>query len=89
MMRGGDALSVGGGGAVVEVGGVTMSHLSSRAQADLLLLLGPGGSDADHPDQEDEEDQEDDGSGDAYNVKKHKTVDHLIFCNAICSPPAM
>ena len=35
MMRGSDALSVGGGGAVVEVGGVTVSHLSTGAEANL------------------------------------------------------
>ena len=34
----------------------------------LLLFLGSGGSDTDHPDQQHQQDEEDDGSGDAWNV---------------------
>ena len=34
-MGGGDALGVGSGGAIVEVGGVTMSHLSAGAETNL------------------------------------------------------
>merc|ERR1712147_524288 len=71
VMRGGDALSVGGGGAIIEVRGVTMSHLCAGAESNLLLLLGPCGSDTDHPDQQHQEDQENDGSGDSSsNVGK-------------------
>ena len=84
MVRGGDTLGVGGRGAIIEVRGVTMSHLCAGAESNLriirgvnietlirflsphlLLLLGPGGSDTDHPDQQHQEDQEDDGSGDS------------------------
>ena len=40
MVRGGDALGVGGGGAIIEVGGVTMSHLSAGAESDLRIIRG-------------------------------------------------
>jgi len=71
VMGGGDALGVGSGGAIVEVGGVTMSHLSAGAETNLLLLLGSGGPDTDHPHKEDQQDQEDDSPGDSSsNVGK-------------------
>ena len=54
VVAGRDALSVRGRGSVVEVWSSTLSHLSPGTQADLLLLLGPGGSDTDHPDEEDQ-----------------------------------
>ena len=68
VVAGGDALSVGCRGSVVEVRSSTVSHLSPGAQPDLLLLLGPGGSHTDHPDEEDQQDQEDDRSSNACNI---------------------
>ena len=54
VVAGRDALSVRGRGSVVEVGSAAVGHLCPGAQANLLLLLGPGGSDTDHPDEEDQ-----------------------------------
>ena len=54
VVAGRDALSVRGRGSVVEVGSAAVRHLCPGAQANLLLLLGPSGSDTDHPDEEDQ-----------------------------------
>ena len=69
VVAGRDALSVLGRGSVVEVGSPTVRHLGPGAQTNLLLLLGPGGSDTDHPDEENQQDQEDDGSSNAWSGK--------------------
>ena len=66
VVAGRDTLSIRCRGSVVEVGRSAVSHLGPGAQSDLLLLLGPGGSDTDHPDEENQQDQEDDGSSNAW-----------------------
>ena len=68
VVAGRDALSVRCRGSVVEVRSSAVRHLSPGAEANLLLLLRPGGSHTDHPDEEDQQDQEDDGSSNAWNV---------------------
>ena len=69
VVAGGDALSVGCGGSVVEVVSPSVSHLGPGSQSHLLLLLGSGGPHADHPDEEHQEDQEDDGASNAWSIK--------------------